>query len=117
MTELAADAAASVENETKKGTKTSRKRGSRGAAASSKTGAKATPPATDAAATPADDQAFNGPWPLVPELLVESLRIADQRVDAKLRGDLALAGIEAFALRLYKDLLEDLGEVVDEEDA
>jgi hypothetical protein len=55
---------------------------------------------------------FSGPWPLIPELLVESLRIAQARVDAELRGDVALAGIEAFALRLYKDVLEDLGELV-----
>lgn len=55
---------------------------------------------------------FAGPWPLYPDLLVESLRIAHARVDAELRGDVALAGIEAFALRLYKDVLEDLGEVV-----
>jgi ribonuclease III len=55
---------------------------------------------------------FQGPWPLYPELLAETLRIAHARVDADLRGDVALAGIEAFALRLYKDALEDLGEVV-----
>jgi hypothetical protein len=55
---------------------------------------------------------FQGPWPLYPELLAETLRIAHARVDAELRGDVALAGIEAFALRLYKDALEDLGEVV-----
>jgi hypothetical protein len=55
---------------------------------------------------------FAGPWPLIPEVLVESLRIAHARVDPELRGDVALAGIEAFALRLYKDVLEDLGELV-----
>ncbi len=47
-------------------------------------------------------------------VLTESLRIAHERVDADLRGDVALAGVEAFALRLYKDVLEDLGEVVEE---
>jgi hypothetical protein len=48
-------------------------------------------------------------------VLAESLRIAHARVDADLRGDVALAGIEAFASRLYKDVLEGLGEVVEDD--
>ena len=43
------------------------------------------------------------------------MRIAHERVDADLRGDAALAGIEAFAVRLYQDVLEQLGEVVEED--
>jgi hypothetical protein len=58
---------------------------------------------------------FGGPWPVFERVLAESLRIAHERVDADLRGDVALAGVEAFALRLYKDVLEDLGEVVEED--
>jgi ribonuclease III len=66
-----------------------------------------------AASDTPDAEPFNGPWPVFERLLTESLRIAHARVDADLRGDVALAGIEAFALRLYKDVLEDLGEVVE----
>lgn len=86
-----------------------KKKGAKAAAAP------AVEPAEPQTAALSSTAGFAGPWPLVPELLVESLRIADQRVDAKLRGDLALAAIETFALRLYKDTLEDLGELVDEE--
>ena len=43
------------------------------------------------------------------------MRIAHERVDADLRGDAAIVGIEAFAVRLYQDVLEQLGEVVDED--
>jgi hypothetical protein len=48
-------------------------------------------------------------------VLAEAMRIAHERVDADLRGDAALAGIEAFAVRLYQDVLEQLGEVVEDE--
>jgi len=61
------------------------------------------------------EEPFGGPWPVFERVLTESLRIAHARVDADLRGDVALAGIEAFALRLYKDVLEDLAEVVEED--
>ncbi len=71
--------------------------------------------AADEAPTSPAQEAFAGPWPVFDRALAESLRIAHERVDADLRGDVALAGIEAFALRLYKDVLEDLGEVVEEE--
>ncbi len=64
-------------------------------------------------AAPAD--VFAGPWPVFERVLTESLRIAHERVDADLRGDAALIGIEAFALRLYQDVLNELGEVVDED--
>jgi ribonuclease III len=68
----------------------------------------------EAAAPPPAEEPFAGPWPVFERVLAESLRIAHERVDADLRGDVALAGVEAFALRLYKDVLEDLGEVVEE---
>lgn len=58
---------------------------------------------------------FGGPWPVFESVLAESLRIAHARVDADLRGDVALAGIEAFASRLYKDVLEGLGEVIEDD--
>ena len=71
-------------------------------------------PAPAAEPMPAEEP-FGGPWPVFERVLAESLRIAHERVDADLRGDVALAGVEAFALRLYKDVLEDLGEVVEED--
>lgn len=83
------------------------------------TGAQAEPGAAAAApkgaAAPPAEEPFAGPWPVFERVLAESLRIAHERVDADLRGDVALAGVEAFALRLYKDVLEDLGEVVEED--
>jgi ribonuclease III len=101
------------------GGKRRRKPTATGSGASAGAGA----PAADAkgdeqapAAEPAPtEEPFGGPWPVFERVLAESLRIAHERVDADLRGDVALAGVEAFALRLYKDVLEDLGEVVDED--
>jgi hypothetical protein len=93
------------------------RRGRRGGAASP-----ATESAAVEAAPPADvvepvdaPEPFGGPWPVFESVLAESLRIAHARVDADLRGDVALAGIEAFASRLYKDVLEGLGEVVEDD--
>jgi hypothetical protein len=63
----------------------------------------------------AGEPPFAGPWPVFDRVLAESMRIAHERVDADLRGDAALAGIEAFAVRLYQDVLEQLGEVVEDE--
>lgn len=68
-----------------------------------------------AAAPEASQPPFAGPWPVFDRVLAESLRVAHERVDAELRGDAALAGIEAFAVRLYQDVLEQLGEVVEED--
>ena len=85
--------------------------GSGGAAAAAEAGAEAAPKGAE---PPPAEEPFAGPWPVFERVLAESLRIAHERVDADLRGDVALAGVEAFALRLYKDVLEDLGEVVEE---
>ena len=71
--------------------------------------------APTAAAAEASQPPFAGPWPVFDRVLAESLRVAHERVDADLRGDAALAGIEAFAVRLYQDVLEQLGEVVEED--
>lgn len=89
-----------------------RRKGSAAAAAAEADAAPTVAPAEEAAATTVEP--FGGPWPVFDRVLAESLRIAHERVDGDLRGDIALAGIEAFALRLYKDVLEDLGEIVDE---
>jgi len=85
-----------------------------GAAAGAGPAPKGAEPAPEAERAPAEEP-FGGPWPVFERVLAESLRIAHERVDADLRGDVALAGVEAFALRLYKDVLEDLGEVVEED--
>ncbi|MFU8887676.1 MAG: putative dsRNA-binding protein [Trueperaceae bacterium] len=92
------------------GGKRKRKPAASGGAAA---GVKGAEQASEAEPGPAEEP-FGGPWPVFERVLAESLRIAHERVDADLRGDVALAGVEAFALRLYKDVLEDLGEVVDE---
>ena len=93
--------------------KTSATTSSAPAATAQPTAAQPSEAAVEAPTSPAEE-AFAGPWPVFDRALAESLRIAHERVDADLRGDVALAGIEAFALRLYKDVLEDLGEVVEE---
>jgi hypothetical protein len=59
---------------------------------------------------------FEGPWPVFEGVLAASLQVANDRVARELRGDAALEAVHAFALRLYKSALEDLGEVVEEDD-
>lgn len=73
---------------------------------------------SESAAQPRRDleSPFTGPWPMLEHVLAASLQVAHARVPADLRGDAAREAIEAFTLTLYKHLLEDLGEVVDEED-
>ena len=62
------------------------------------------------------EEAFEGPWPIFPEVLSESLEIAHARVDARLKGENARIAIQEFSLELYKGLLENLGEVVEIEE-
>jgi ribonuclease III len=64
----------------------------------------------------AEAEPFEGPWPLFERVLAASLAVANDRVARELRGDAALDAVQAFALRLYKGTLEDLGEVVDEDE-
>jgi len=59
---------------------------------------------------------FAGPWPMFDDLLAGVVTVAERRVNADLRGDAALAQIRDFSLRLYKELLADLGEVVEEDE-
>lgn len=59
------------------------------------------------------DEAFEGPWPIFPEVLAASLNIANARVDNRVKGEDALSKVRAMALTLYKKTLEDLGEVVE----
>lgn len=57
-----------------------------------------------------DDFEDEGPWPIFPEVLAKALEVANSRVDAGKRGEVAVREVGSLALELYKDLLEDLGE-------
>lgn len=63
-----------------------------------------------------DDLPFEGPWPVFESVLAASLRIAHERIDSKRTGSAARAEIESFALDLYKNVLQDLGDVVELDD-
>jgi len=64
-----------------------------------------------------DDEPFTGPWPMLEHVLAASVQVAHARVPSELRGDAAREAVEAFTLALYKGLLMNLGEVVDDDDA
>jgi ribonuclease III len=64
----------------------------------------------------AGDEPFNGPYPIFQRVLAEALRVANARVDPKLRGESALDQVRDMALKLYKETLLGLGEVVDDVD-
>jgi len=96
-----------------------KRRGRKRGGAKTAAAAAATPaPAAEAPApTPvADDEPFEGPWPVFETVLATSLRIAHDRIAAGLASDDARERIETFALTLYKNVLQDLGDVVEEED-
>lgn len=62
---------------------------------------------------------FEGPWPIFEDVLVASLRIANDRLDRKVTGEASIAAVRELALDLYKSTLENLGELVevDEDEA
>ncbi len=60
-----------------------------------------------------EDEPFDGPWPIFPEVLAASMTIANERTNATLKGDKAIQKIKALSLTLYKEILEDLGDVVE----
>jgi hypothetical protein len=60
-------------------------------------------------------QDFEGPYPIFEQVLAESLRIASQRVDSKMTGLEAINQIKDLSLKLYKELLLNLGDVVEED--
>ncbi len=76
----------------------------------------AEPPSDDLPSDDLETAPFEGPWPVFETVLATSLRIAHDRVAAGLATDEARASIEAFALTLYKNVLQDLGEIVEEDD-
>lgn len=63
-----------------------------------------------------DDAPFEGPWPLFETVLATAMQIAERRIADNLRGAEARVAVRDFSLELYKELLQDLGEVVDEDD-
>jgi hypothetical protein len=65
---------------------------------------------------PSSDEPFDGPYPIFDRVLAETLRVANNRVDVKLRGEVALEQVRELALKLYKETLLGLGEVVDADD-
>jgi ribonuclease-3 len=56
---------------------------------------------------------FEGPWPVFERLLAASLAVANERTDSRLAGDEARQAVREFALELYKEMLEDLGDIVE----
>ncbi|HEX7004264.1 MAG TPA: putative dsRNA-binding protein [Trueperaceae bacterium] len=64
---------------------------------------------------PAADR-FEGPWPVFEHLLAGVVEVAGARVDQDLEGEEARVAVRDFTLELYKELLEDLGDIVDVED-
>lgn len=68
-----------------------------------------------AASAPAagEDGSFEGPWPVFEQLLATTLQIANDRSDPRLSGEEAKETVRELALDLYKELLQDLGDVVD----
>ncbi|MGL4611951.1 MAG: putative dsRNA-binding protein [Trueperaceae bacterium] len=64
----------------------------------------------------ASDEPFDGPYPMFQRFLAEALRVANTRVDSKLKGEAALGQIRDLTLKLYKETLLGLGEVVDGDD-
>lgn len=63
-----------------------------------------------------DDLPFDGPWPLFEGVLAASITAANDRTDPELTGEAAIDAVHDLALRLYKGVLEDLGEVIELED-
>lgn len=64
----------------------------------------------------AGEEPFDGPYPIFQRFLAEALRVANNRVDTKLKGEAALEQVRDLTLKLYKETLLGLGEVVDDDD-
>lgn len=75
-------------------------------------------PAAEAASEEDDemDEEFTGPWPMFDDLLASVVEVAERRIASDLRGDAARHAIRDFSLALYKELLANLGEVVEEDE-
>ena len=64
----------------------------------------------------ANGEPFDGPYPVFQRVLAETLRVANARVDTKLKGEMATEQVRDLALKLYKETLLGLGEVVEDVD-
>ncbi len=51
----------------------------------------------------------NGHWPVFPELLAESLRVAHQRIPQGVRGPEAADQVVRLASEIYKGMIEEIG--------
>lgn len=60
-----------------------------------------------------EDTGFEGPWPIFEAVLATALRIAHERTDPKALGMAGTNTVRDLALALYKDLLEELGEIIE----
>lgn len=90
-------------------------------APAAKAGAAASEPAAPRAAqapaeAEAEEEPFDGPWPMFDDLLAAAVTVAERRVFADLRGEDARVAIRDFALALYKELLLGLGEIEEVEE-
>lgn len=65
----------------------------------------------------ASDEPFSGPWPIFAEVLAASLNVAHARINPTLTGPDVIDEVQALALQLYKGTLENLGEVVELDEA
>ena len=63
------------------------------------------------------DEPFSGPWPIFAEVLAASLNVAHARINPTLTGPDVIDEVQALALQLYKGTLENLGEVVELDEA
>ncbi len=63
-----------------------------------------------------DSGRFEGPWPVFGQVLSKVIEVAEKRVSPRLTDEEARIAIRDFSLELYKDILQDLGEIVEEDD-
>ncbi len=63
-----------------------------------------------------EEPPFEGPWPIFGQVLSQVIAVAESRVSPRLSGEEARTAIRDFSLSLYKDILGNLGEVVDDDD-
>ncbi len=98
------------------GTKTAAKASAAPAAKAAPAAERAAVAAQPAAEDEADDEGFDGPWPMFDDLLAAAVTVAERRVFADLRGEEARVAIRDFSLALYKELLLGLGDIVEEDE-
>ena len=68
----------------------------------------------EAAETAAEE--FEGPWPIFGQVLSQTIAVAESRISPRLSGEEARIAIRDFSLTLYKEILGNLGEIVEEDE-